>query len=448
MAKVAKKAPRKAANGYKLPEPIPKGEILTDVKKQRWIIGPSIGIGGFGEIYSAALYKDKTPQDYPCVVKIEPHENGPLFVEMHFYMRNANAIEIEKWKKDKKLKGLGMPKFLGSGSHELKGMKYRFLVMDRYGTDLWKLFLENNRIFPHHTVYKVIWQIINVLEYIHQKSYVHGDIKGANLLLELKNPNQVYLLDFGLACKVNSKEEYKLNPKKAHNGTIEYTSRDNHMGVPTMRGDFEILFYNMVQWMCGKLPWEDNLKTPAPVQAQKEKAFSDVNKFLSRCFKSEEVPKPIKQFLTLLASMKFNEVPPYDKFREILELGLKELGHNVSGKLEFSKDLATKRSERVSTPRGRKAVESKVVAKKKEVVEPKVPKVATKKREVVARVTPTRSKRKVSSSPLLFDDSTDNDMEESFVVNEKCISGRELKKKLQANLESGIEYEVQIKRKK
>lgn len=108
VAKVAKKAPRKAANGYKLPEPIPKGEVLRDVKKQKWIIGPSIGIGGFGEIYSAALYKDKTPQDYPCVVKIEPHENGPLFVEMHFYKRNVNAMEIENWRE-----GSGYAKIFG-----------------------------------------------------------------------------------------------------------------------------------------------------------------------------------------------------------------------------------------------------------------------------------------------------------------------------------------------
>lgn len=52
----AKKAPKKkAANGYKLPDPIPKGEILTDLMKRQWIISSSIGVGGFGEIYSGML---------------------------------------------------------------------------------------------------------------------------------------------------------------------------------------------------------------------------------------------------------------------------------------------------------------------------------------------------------------------------------------------------------
>lgn len=49
-------------------------------------------------------------------------------------------------------------------------------------------------------------------------------------MLDLKSKNQVYLVDFGLASHYTTKDEYKLDPKKAHNGTIEYTSRDAHMG--------------------------------------------------------------------------------------------------------------------------------------------------------------------------------------------------------------------------
>ena len=44
------KKPRKAANGYKLPDPIPAGEVITAGKKS-WRLGRSVGVGGFGEIY-------------------------------------------------------------------------------------------------------------------------------------------------------------------------------------------------------------------------------------------------------------------------------------------------------------------------------------------------------------------------------------------------------------
>lgn len=45
---------------------------------------------------------------------------------------------------------------------------------------------------------------IDVLEYLHCHCYVHADIKAANLLLSLKDKNQIYLVDYGLAYKYRS----------------------------------------------------------------------------------------------------------------------------------------------------------------------------------------------------------------------------------------------------
>lgn len=54
-----------------------------------------------------------------------------------------------------------MPLYLGSGSHEFKGEKYRFVVTEQFGTDLWKIFLENNEAFPVTTVFKLGIQIVS-----------------------------------------------------------------------------------------------------------------------------------------------------------------------------------------------------------------------------------------------------------------------------------------------
>jgi len=67
---------------------------------------------------------------------------------------------VENWQKKKKLAALGMPRYVASGSHEYKNMKYRFLVIDRYGKDLRQIFEENNRQFPEHIVYKLALQIV------------------------------------------------------------------------------------------------------------------------------------------------------------------------------------------------------------------------------------------------------------------------------------------------
>lgn len=80
-----------------------------------------------------------------------------------------------------------------------------------------------------------LWLQLDVLEYIHSKEYIHADIKASNLLVGHKagTENQVFLVDFGLACRYaydGKHKEYKYDQRKAHDGTIEFTSRDAHIG--------------------------------------------------------------------------------------------------------------------------------------------------------------------------------------------------------------------------
>jgi hypothetical protein len=68
---------RRSPNGFLLPDPLPRGEILVDSFKQEWVLGKPIGLGGFGELYLAATKANGklSPENY--VIKIEPHSNGP-----------------------------------------------------------------------------------------------------------------------------------------------------------------------------------------------------------------------------------------------------------------------------------------------------------------------------------------------------------------------------------
>lgn len=67
-----KPAVKRKAKAYQMPESIPLGEVMTDVSKQQWKIGPSIGTGGFGEIYCACKANESTKkhEDYAYVVKV------------------------------------------------------------------------------------------------------------------------------------------------------------------------------------------------------------------------------------------------------------------------------------------------------------------------------------------------------------------------------------------
>ena len=56
------------------------------------------GVGGFGEIYLCSDDVSRPVGDDALkAVKIEPHSNGPLLVEMNFYIRAAQPDTITEF---------------------------------------------------------------------------------------------------------------------------------------------------------------------------------------------------------------------------------------------------------------------------------------------------------------------------------------------------------------
>ncbi|EQB78704.1 serine/threonine-protein kinase VRK2 [Camelus ferus] len=201
------------------------------------------------------------------------------------------------------------------------------MVMERLGIDLQKI-SDQNGTFKKSTVLQLGIRMLDVLEYIHENEYVHGDIKAANLLLGYRNPDRVYLADYGLSyryCPSGNHKQYQENPRKGHNGTIEFTSLDAHKGVAlSRRSDLEILGYCLLRWLCGKLPWERNLKDPVAVQTAKTKyRFSSI----PSCTAAGE----IAQYLLCARDLAYDEKPNYQMLRKILNPDGMPLGP-----LEFS----------------------------------------------------------------------------------------------------------------
>lgn len=73
------------------------------------------------------------------------------------------------------------------------------------------------------------------MEYIHSRGYAHADVKGSNILLQGNGKEKLaYLVDYGLAYRFRtSSGEHKVfvqDARRAHEGTLEFTSRDAHHG--------------------------------------------------------------------------------------------------------------------------------------------------------------------------------------------------------------------------
>lgn len=333
---------RRSPNGFLLPDPLPRGEVLTDTIKQQWVLGKPIGVGGFGELYMAAFKSpngDLSPEKF--VVKVEPHSNGPLFVEVHFYLRATKQDEMDKFKKEKGLAHLGIPSLVANGSHMRNQQNYRFLVMERFGSDLQRI-LDNSegQRFTTKTACAIAIQVVDSLEYIHRQGYVHKDVKGSNLLVGLGMDGQhlVHLVDYGLCSKYRIKDlhkQYRHDMRWAHEGTMEYTSRDAHIGSASRRGDLEVLFYNLIEWFGGSLPWDRELASPQVTKTAKFLAFRQMGKFLRICFRGNKFPLFLVKLMKYISALMFEDEPDYNFIRGIIKEEMMQEGCKLDGKLQF-----------------------------------------------------------------------------------------------------------------
>ena len=75
--------------------------------------------------------------------------------------------------------------------------------------------------------------MIQRIEYVHTKQFIHRDIKPDNFLVGAgKRATRVYLVDFGLAKRYMTKEGHiPYKEGKSLTGTARYASINTHLGI-------------------------------------------------------------------------------------------------------------------------------------------------------------------------------------------------------------------------
>lgn len=106
------------------------------------------------------------------------------------------------------------------------------LVMNILGPNLQQLFHYCDNSFGLKTVLLIGLALLDRLEYVHKKNFVHRDMKPENILIgQGKKANIIHLIDFGLSKRYvspNSGKHIPISQKNGCIGTIRFLSQNAH----------------------------------------------------------------------------------------------------------------------------------------------------------------------------------------------------------------------------
>lgn len=117
--------------------------------------------------------------------------------------------------------------------------------------------LESERRLTAGQIAVLIRKIALALDYAHQLGIVHRDLKPSNVMIDGRG--EPIVMDFGLACQVNTAEQARLTQSGALLGTPAYMSPEqvrgelNLIGPPT---DIYALGVVLYQLLTGQLPFD------------------------------------------------------------------------------------------------------------------------------------------------------------------------------------------------
>ncbi|CBI23660.3 hypothetical protein AAG906_016952 [Vitis piasezkii] len=262
-------------------------------------LGRKIGSGSFGELYLGINVQ--TGEE--VAVKLEPvkTKHPQLHYESKLYMLLQG--------------GTGVPHLKWFG---VEG-EYNAMVIDLLGPSLEDLFNYCNRKFSLKTVLMLADQLINRVEYMHSRGFLHRDIKPDNFLMGLgRKANQVYIIDYGLAKKYRDFQTHKHIPYRENKnltGTARYASVNTHLGVEqSRRDDLESLGYVLMYFLRGSLPWQ-GLK--AGTKKQKYDKISEKKMLTPIEVLCKSYPSEFTSYFHYCRSLRFDDKPDYSYLKRL-----------------------------------------------------------------------------------------------------------------------------------
>ena len=212
------------------------------------------------------------------------------------------------------LKGFGIPKLISYG----KTGTYYILIEEFLGLSIQEIY--NNKKFKLKDICIIALQCIDRLEYIHSKNIIHRDIKPNNITIGRKDPNILYLIDFGFAHKFRSSrtgKHIKFNNLKKALGSIRFMSINANKGFEqSRRDDLESLGYMLIYLAKNNLPWIELEQKKIQKIKRYQLVCSMKIKNTSQMLCSG-LPSEFCKYLNYAKALEFEQNPDYNYLRKL-----------------------------------------------------------------------------------------------------------------------------------
>ena len=220
--------------------------------------------------------------------------------------------------------------------------------MELLGKSLEDLFQANSKKFTLKTVCMIADQMLERIEFIHNKHIIHRDIKPDNFVMGLGNKNQtVYLLDFGLAKKYRSSrtlQHIKFNINKKLTGTARYASINALRGCEqSRRDDLEAIGYVLMYFLKGSLPWQ-GLKVDR--REDRYKKIYEKKKATSPEELCAGYPPELAEYVRYTRNLEFEQNPDYLYLRNLFKRILESKGYENDLMFDWIKEKPQKTQEK------------------------------------------------------------------------------------------------------
>jgi serine/threonine protein kinase len=290
------------------------GKLIFD----RYKLIKRLGAGSFGSIYEAVY------QNQYYAIKLEEKNRGQNLLETEAYIMSY-------------LHGPGLP-FVKSYGYS---SKHNILVMELMGESLEDKF-EGFVVkkMSNRCVCNIGYQMIEILEYIHNKHVIHRDIKPDNFVVGRGEKRKyIYILDFGLSKKYRSSrtlKHYQILKSKNLTGTARYASINALNGLTqSRRDDLEAVGYVLMYFLRGRLPWQG-----IPVKNKEDRYRKIMEKKMATS--AEELcmgfPNEFADYINYTRNLQYEQDPDYNYLKNLFLNVLSKSGYRVDCYYDWDKE--------------------------------------------------------------------------------------------------------------